>query len=83
MQSDRNSFCGDVILDSFNMTYRDEGPNLLNKLWKANLLGPLLWRFLILRLIEENVYLKDTAYNNKEPINWGFSATSVILIIFR
>ena len=25
MQSDRNSFCGDVVLDSFYMAYRDEG----------------------------------------------------------
>ena len=25
MQSDRNNFCGDVVLDSVNMTYRDEG----------------------------------------------------------
>ena len=25
MQSDRNRFCGDVVLDSFNMAYRDEG----------------------------------------------------------
>ena len=25
MQSDGNSFCGDVILDSFNISYRDEG----------------------------------------------------------
>ena len=24
MQSDRNSFGGDVVLDSFNMSYRDE-----------------------------------------------------------
>ena len=24
MQSDVNSLCGDVVLDSFNMVYRDE-----------------------------------------------------------
>ena len=24
MQSDGNSFCGDVVLDSFNMSYRDK-----------------------------------------------------------
>ena len=24
MQSDGNSFCGDVVLDSFNMEYSDE-----------------------------------------------------------
>ena len=24
MQSDGNSFCGDIVLDSFNMVYSDE-----------------------------------------------------------
>ena len=28
MQSDVNSFFGDVVLDSFNKTYRDENNNL-------------------------------------------------------
>ena len=31
MQSDRNSFCGDVVLDSFNMVYRDEDSILYQK----------------------------------------------------
>ena len=31
MQSDRNSFCGKVVLDSFNMAYRDEGRILYKK----------------------------------------------------
>ena len=31
MQSDGNSFCGDVVLDGFNMTYRDEGSILEQK----------------------------------------------------
>ena len=38
MQSDGNSFCGDVVLDSFNMAYRDENsiicrPNYEGILW--------------------------------------------------
>ena len=28
MQSDGNSFCGDVVSDSFDKTYRDEDNNL-------------------------------------------------------
>ena len=28
MQSDRSSISGDVVLDSFNMVYRDEDSNL-------------------------------------------------------
>ena len=31
MQSDRNRFCGDVVLDSFNMAYGDEGRILFRK----------------------------------------------------
>ena len=33
MQSDRNSFCGDVVLDSFNMAYRDED-SILYQIYK-------------------------------------------------
>ena len=31
MQSDGNSFCGDVVLDSFNMAYRDDENNNYKK----------------------------------------------------
>ena len=31
MQSDENSFCGDVVLNSFNMAYRDTGSILDQK----------------------------------------------------
>ena len=31
MQSDGNSFCGDVVLDGFNMSYRDEDSILEQK----------------------------------------------------
>ena len=31
MQSDGNSFCGDVVLDSFNMSFRDEDSILEQK----------------------------------------------------
>ena len=58
MQSDGNSFCGDVVLGSFNMSYRDEDIYFKVKVCKANILEFLLWRFYILRVIDENAYLK-------------------------
>ena len=33
MQSDGNSFCGDVVLDSFNKASRDED-NILDQIYK-------------------------------------------------
>ena len=34
MQSDGNSFCGDVVSDSFNKTSRDED-NILEQIYKS------------------------------------------------
>ena len=36
MQSDVNSFCQDVILDSVDMAYRDEN-NILEKIYKKQI----------------------------------------------
>ena len=36
MQSDGNSFCGDVVLDSFNMKYSDED-SILNKKYEKQI----------------------------------------------
>ena len=33
MQSDWNNFCGDVVLDNFNKTSRDEG-NILDQIYE-------------------------------------------------
>ena len=41
MQSDRNSFGGDVVLDSFNKTSRDED-NISDKFIVANMFGLLV-----------------------------------------
>ena len=49
---------------------------------KANIFGSILWRFYILRVIEENAYLKNTAHNNKEQIKLGFRAIVVLVCIF-
>ena len=54
IQSDGNSFLGDVILDSFNMAYGDEGSILDQKYENQRF---LLLRFLIKRLIDEIAYL--------------------------
>ena len=56
MQSDGNSFCGDVVLDDFKMSYKDEDSILGQKREKK--MGSLSWRFYILEVIEENEYLK-------------------------
>ena len=47
---------------------------------KSESFGLFILKFL--RVIEENVYLKDTAHNNKDLIKLGFSATVVLLCIF-
>ena len=45
MQSDGNSFGGDVVLDGVKMAYRDE-----DNIFYANIFVLLLWRFKILDL---------------------------------
>ena len=59
MHSDGNSLGGDVILDGFNMAYKDED-NILDQIyvWKENLFGLSFWKFKIFRMIKENWYLK-------------------------
>ena len=56
MQSDGNSFCGDVVLDSLNMVYSEE-----EKYEKKIFGGSLLWRLFISRVIEEYAYLKNNS----------------------
>ena len=57
MQSDGNSFCGDVILDSFNMANSDEDSILDKKICKAIILLTLLKRFWIFRVIDKYAFL--------------------------
>ena len=61
MQSDGNSFCGDVVLGSFNISYRDEDSILEQKYEKQ-----ISWDFYhdFILLIEENAYLKK--YSTKQ-----------------
>ena len=58
MKSDGNSFYGDVVLDSFNMSSRDEDRILDQMYLKGDILVSLLWRFKILEVIEGNAYFK-------------------------
>ena len=57
-QSYANTFLGDVVLDTFNDESRDEDKILSQIYIRTNMLGFLLWGFKILRVIEENAYLK-------------------------
>ena len=57
-QSFANSFIGYVVLNTFNNVSRDED-NILDQIYtKANVFGLLFWRFKVLRVTEENAYLK-------------------------
>ena len=58
MKSGGNSFYGDVVLDSFNMSSRDEDRILDQMYLKGDILVSLLWRFKILEVIEGNAYFK-------------------------
>ena len=47
MQSDGNSFGGDVVLDSFNKTFRDED-NILDQIYKSEYVRIIIMMILIL-----------------------------------
>ena len=51
MQSDGKSFCGDVVLDSFNMVYSNEDSILDKKIEKRVIWDLFFWKNLILRVI--------------------------------
>ena len=46
----------EVVLDNVNMAFRDE-ESILDQIYE-NTLGIFLWGFKILRVFEENAYLK-------------------------
>ena len=60
MQSDRNSFWGNVVLDSFNMAYRDES-SILNHNYEKQIFWDLIMNILNFQVIEENTYLKKNS----------------------
>ena len=54
MQSDRNSYCGDVVLDSLDMAYRVED-SIWDQKYKRQIFRNLYYEDF---KIEENPYLK-------------------------
>ena len=80
MQSDRNSFCGDVVLDGFNIVMKTV---FKSKSMKSKYLVIFIRKILYLELIEENAYLKKySMHNNKELTKLGFMSTVVLVSIF-
>ena len=55
MQSDGNSFCGDVVLDRFYIVYSDED-SIKDQKYEKRILGFLLRRFQNFRMIEKYGY---------------------------
>ena len=52
MQADGNSFCGDVVMNSFNMAYRDED-SILDQIYKKQIFSDFHYKeYKILRVIE-------------------------------
>ena len=69
MQSDGNSLCGDIVLDSFSMTYADE-----DSILDQNLEKQMFWN-LYCEDFEFKKWLRkilNKLYNDKELIKCGF-----------
>ena len=62
MQSYKNSFCEDVVLNSFNMVYRDDDINL-DQIYIKQSFWYLYFYFIffILGVIAENAYIKKNS----------------------
>ena len=55
MQSDGNSFCGDVVLNIFNMAFRDE-ENILDQAYKSKYVRIIIMMILIVYNIIRKSY---------------------------
>ena len=64
MQSDGNSFCGDVVLDSFNKASRDE-VNILNQIYKSTYLRLFTMKVLFFITFHENAYKYKSSYKTQ------------------
>ena len=71
MQSNGSRFYGDVVSDSFHEVSPDED-NILEQIYRSKYV-----RIVFIKI------LYFTAHNNKEFIKSGFSATVVIVCIFK
>ena len=81
MQSDWNSFCGDVVLDRFSMVYSDED-SIKDQKYEKIFCNLNYEDFQFQELLQKMHIQRITAHNNKELIILGFSATVVLVCIF-
>ena len=82
MQSDGNSFCGDVVLDSFNMLNMDED-SILDQSMKSKHFRLFITEILNFISDFKKMHIcRNTAQYNKELIKIGFNATVVLVCIF-
>ena len=82
MQSDGNSFCGDDVLDGFNMSYREEDSILKQKYERQISWDLYLGEFIFQKYFKKYFLKRNTAHNKKELIKLGFRATVVLVSIF-
>ena len=81
MQSDGNSFSGDVVLDSINMAQRDLD-SILNQMYQKQMFQDLFMKILNDKSDSEKAYLQSsTSLYNKELTNLGFGATPMVVSI--
>ena len=81
MQSDGNSFFGDVVLDSFNKEYRDKD-SILDQKYEKWIFWDLYYEdFNFWELLRKKHIIRNTALVNKELMNLSFRATVVLVCI--
>ena len=72
MQSEGNSFCRDVVLNIFNMAYRDKD-SILTKKYEKQIFWELVMK--IMKLLKKMLIYRNTAQKQKELIKLGFTTT--------
>ena len=66
MQWDWNSFCGNVVFDSFNMAYRDE--DILDQKYDKQKFWIFIMKILNLRMIEK-MHIKEITHITRNSQN--------------
>ena len=82
MQSDGNSFCGDVVFGSVNMVNRDED-SILDQKYEKQISWDLNHEDFIFQkwLMKMHIW-RNKAHNNKELKQLGFRDTVVLVTTF-
>ena len=82
MQPDGNSFCGDIVLDSLNMVYRDKD-SILDQKYEKQFFTELYYEDLKFFEWDKNIFVsRNTAHNIKKFIKLCLSATVLLVCIF-